>query len=120
MGSQDKPGWDEPVIVYLGGCQELQGSGSEGAFLAICAGGGASGIVWPRRPLAPRLAEDLPGSVPVTIVFAEGTWVDAKPAADLAAAMHGRVQIFVIPMSEHLVFIDNPSAFNEAIAQKMR
>jgi pimeloyl-ACP methyl ester carboxylesterase len=119
-GGDDKADWEEPVIVYLDSCLELQGSGSEGALAAMCAVSGDSGILWPRRALAPRLAEDLPSTIPVSVIFAEDTWVDAKPAVDLTAARPGQVQVFVVPMSEHMVYIDNPSAFNEALAQKMR
>lgn len=119
-GADDKADWEEPVIVYLDGCLELQGSGSEGALAAMCAVSGDAGIVWPRRALAPRLAEDLPSSIPVSVIFAEDTWVDAKPAVDLTVARPGQVQIFVVPISEHMVYIDNPSAFNEALTQKMR
>lgn len=46
--------------------------------------------------------------------------VDASQAMELAARRPTQASVFVIPMAEHLVFVDNAVAFNEALAHKMR
>ncbi len=46
--------------------------------------------------------------------------VDASAAMELASKRPTQASVFVVPMAEHLVYVDNPAAFNEALSQRMR
>lgn len=88
-----------------------QDPAGERAFGAI-----AQRFRYAQRPLAPRLAAELPAHVPVTVLHGSHSWLD-RHAGDVLRSARESVRVRVVPNAGHHIYIDNADAFNELVAE---
>ncbi|CAK9011760.1 unnamed protein product [Durusdinium trenchii] len=74
---------------------------------------------WAKHPVAPRLVEQLQrevGEVPVTLLYGDTDWMDARAGAWLVRELGKSypTEMLVIENAGHQMFLDNPLAFDAA------
>jgi cardiolipin-specific phospholipase len=68
---------------------------------------------WAKEPLHDRLPEL---SMPVTFVYGSDDWMDHRHAEDASMRMRVPVKIIRVPDSGHQLYLEQPEAFNKAVA----
>ncbi|KAG9021341.1 hypothetical protein FRB95_002342 [Tulasnella sp. JGI-2019a] len=73
-----------------------------------------------RLPLVDRIDQV---NVPTTFVYGDADWMDSKGGAECVRKMHAAgntdVRNVVIPKAGHHVYLDNPDAMNELLAEEL-
>lgn len=77
---------------------------------------------WPKSPVAPRLAQTLNAlerAPPVTLLYGDADWMDARAGAWLAHQLGRRTEVMMVENAGHQLFMDNPRAFNAAVGRAL-
>lgn len=71
-------------------------------------------FAYAREPLCTRLPSL---KVPVTFIYGETDWMDARNADAVVPEMKVPAKVVRVPNAGHQLFLDNPSFFNESVLQ---
>ncbi|KAM6948409.1 (Lyso)-N-acylphosphatidylethanolamine lipase [Aplochiton taeniatus] len=100
---------DDTMTEYIYHCNAQTPSGEVG-FRALSAGLG-----WAKRPMLARVNQ-LPPSMPVTMLYGARSWVDSS-SGDQVAQIRGpeHTKVVLVQHASHHVYADQPEEFNNLV-----